>query len=100
MSEPEEEGAIRKILIAIDASPHSLAALQAAAEFAARVNAELSGLFVEDINLLRMAELSFVREVSHYSATVTQISREGLEQQLRAQETYARREVNNTGRRE
>jgi nucleotide-binding universal stress UspA family protein len=86
-------------LIAVDASPHSLAALRAAADLAGRVNAELTGLFVEDINLLRLAELNFVREVSHYSATVSQYNREGIEQELRAQARYLRRQLYLIGQR-
>ncbi len=99
MSEPEERGEIRRVLIAIDASPHSLAALRAAAELAGRVNAELAGLFVEDINLLRLAELNFVRQISHYSATVNEYSREGIEQELRAQARYARQQLYHIGQR-
>ncbi|MGE5220850.1 MAG: universal stress protein [Omnitrophica WOR_2 bacterium] len=87
----DEERLIRRILIALDASPHSLTALRAAAELAARLNAELSGLFVEDINLLRMADLPFARQVSFYSATTSQMDRQQIEIQLRAQAAQARR---------
>lgn len=91
----EEERAIRRILIAIDASPHSLAALQAAAELAARLDAELLGLYVEDINLLRLAELPIAREFSYYSGTANQLDRERIEMQLRAQASQARRALRN-----
>jgi K+-sensing histidine kinase KdpD len=47
---------IRRILVALDASPDSLAALKTAADLARRMEAELMGLFVEDIELLRMAD--------------------------------------------
>lgn len=87
----DEERPIRRILIALDASPHSLAALRAAAELAARLDAELSGLFVEDINLLRMSDLPFARQVSFYSATTSQVDRQQIETQLRAQAAQARR---------
>ena len=46
---PNVDVAIRRILVAIDGSSHSLAALDAAADLASRLRAELSGLFVEDI---------------------------------------------------
>ena len=46
---------MRRILVAVDASPHSLAALDAALRLAADLEAEIIGLFVEDINLLRLA---------------------------------------------
>jgi nucleotide-binding universal stress UspA family protein len=86
-----DEAAIRRILIALDASPASMAALEAAAELARRLNAELLGLFVEDINLLRLSELPFARQVGLHSASVSQISREDVEKQLRAQASLVRR---------
>ncbi len=92
----EEERLIRRILIALDASPHSLAALRAAAELAAHLEAELNGLFVEDINLIRISDLPFTRQVSYYSATLSRVDRAEIEQQLRAQAAYARRALQNT----
>ncbi|MBK7177644.1 MAG: universal stress protein [Chloroflexi bacterium] len=56
---------IQRILVALDASPHSLAALEAAIDLAERLDAELQGLFVEDINLLRLAQLPFARELRY-----------------------------------
>jgi nucleotide-binding universal stress UspA family protein len=64
---------IRRILVALDASPQSMAALRAAAELAALLNAELVGLFVEDINLLRISEYSYAREIGHFSAHARKI---------------------------
>jgi hypothetical protein len=60
MSEEEREAEkrefeIHRILVALDASVRSLAALEAAAELAAEWHAELLGLFVEDVELLRLA---------------------------------------------
>ena len=52
--------AIGRILVALDASPHSLNALRAAAELAAVTESELHGLYIEDLNLLRMCGLPFV----------------------------------------
>jgi nucleotide-binding universal stress UspA family protein len=49
----------RRILVAIDASAASLDALAAAAALAVRLGSELSGLFVEDEDLLRLAGLPF-----------------------------------------
>ena len=60
--EPEAPQANR-ILVALDASPQSEAALRAAAELAALLEAELEGLFVEDINLLHLCGLPFGREI-------------------------------------
>ncbi|MFO1190060.1 MAG: universal stress protein [Alphaproteobacteria bacterium] len=91
---------IHRILVALDASPHSLAALQQAAEMAARLRAELIGLFVEDINLLRLAELDVAREFQlvrgNFEITP---GLPGMENQLRALATRARRAFEEAGRR-
>ena len=68
MNDQELEPVIRRILVAVDASTHSLAALEAASVLAEVLNAELVGIFVEDINLLRLAGLPFAREVRYQSA--------------------------------
>ena len=59
----------RRIVVALDASRHSLTALKAAAELAALMEAELQALYVEDINLIHLARLPFVHEIGLYSAT-------------------------------
>lgn len=50
--------------MALDESPSSAAALTAAAALAAEMDAELAGLFVEDINLQHLIGLPFAREFS------------------------------------
>lgn len=47
--------------MAFDASAGSRSALEAAVRLASRLEAELEGLFVEDVNLLRLAGLPFAR---------------------------------------
>ena len=91
MMETERESDIRRILVALDASPHSLAALDAAAELAARLQAELMGLFVEDINLLRLAGLPFAREIHAFSGRPRDLDSQYMERELRAQAERARR---------
>jgi nucleotide-binding universal stress UspA family protein len=91
MIEGGEENTIRRIVVALDASPHSLAALRAAAELAALLDAELIGVFVEDINLVNLAGLPAARQVSFYSATTRQFGRQQVEEELRAQANRARR---------
>jgi nucleotide-binding universal stress UspA family protein len=83
-------GMIRRIAVAIDCSPCSLASLNAAAEMAGMLRAELIGIFVEDINLLRMAELPFAEEIRLYTATKEKIGTEQLERLLRLQAREAR----------
>ncbi len=89
----EREGApeIQKILVALDASSHSQAALQAAVELAQRFEAELEGIFVEDVSLLRLAQLPFAKEVGHYSAIRRRIDVTHVERQLRVQSFHIRR---------
>jgi nucleotide-binding universal stress UspA family protein len=82
---------IRRIVVGLDASPHSLAALEAAADLAARLEAELVGTFVEDINLLRLAELPFALEVGTFSGTRRRLDLCQVERQLQVQAERARR---------
>ncbi|MBM4429906.1 MAG: universal stress protein [Chloroflexi bacterium] len=91
MSEEVRDWIIRRILVALDASQHSLVALETAAELAARLEAELVGLFVEDINLLRLAELPFAQELGIFSATGRRLDTQQVERQLQAQAERARR---------
>lgn len=91
MNPEGEQKGIRRILVAIDASPSSMAALQAAADLAHQLDAELVALFVEDINLLRLADLPFARRISLYSATEQVIDREKIEREMRAHANAARR---------
>ncbi|MBN2392938.1 MAG: universal stress protein [Anaerolineae bacterium] len=74
---------IRRIVVALDASPHSYAALEAAVRMAAHFGAELLGLYVEDINMLRLAELPFVREVGSFSTASRRVESQDIERQLR-----------------
>ncbi|MHA1112955.1 MAG: universal stress protein [Alphaproteobacteria bacterium] len=63
-----DDFAVRRILIALDSSPHSVAALDEAAGLAQRLHAELIGLFVEDINLINLADLPGTPGVSRLTA--------------------------------
>lgn len=85
MSTSEENEKTNRILVAIDGSPHSLAALKLGAELAANIDAELVGIYVEDINLIRVAALPITREVGFYSAQISEVEIQRLKRQLRAQ---------------
>lgn len=54
----------RRLVVALGASRDSLAALATWAELAARLRADLEGVFVEDADLQRMAGLPFARVVA------------------------------------
>ncbi|MDE3136940.1 MAG: universal stress protein [Acidobacteriota bacterium] len=92
--EPEKrEFAIRRILVAIDASLRSLAALEAAADLAAQLHAELLGLFVEDIDLLRLAGTPAAIHCVYPSASDQPLRAGQIECELRALAERARREL-------
>jgi len=82
---------IRRILIALDASPHSEAALDAAVQLAAYFEAELRGIFVEDIDLLRSADLPVAREVRSFELPARSMTQGRLRRQLRRQAERAKR---------
>jgi nucleotide-binding universal stress UspA family protein len=81
--------AIRRILVALDTHPWNLSALEEAAELARDMQAELAGLFVEDVNLFRLCELPS-GEVS-LAGGLRRPVREALERELRGQAEFARR---------
>lgn len=91
MPEKERGDSIRRILVALDASPHSLAALQAAVELAAQLGAEVEGLFVEDINLLKLSDLPMARELVVYATHPRHLDRKRMAEQLQLQARMARK---------
>ncbi|MEA1890723.1 MAG: hypothetical protein U9N50_13215 [Pseudomonadota bacterium] len=78
------ETIIRRVAVALDASLQSSQAIQAAAELAASLQAELEGIFIEDINLIRLAELPFTREIRPASMTEETVNVQRMEQELRS----------------
>ncbi len=87
---PVPERALRRILVALDASETSLEALRAAAALAARMGAELEGLFVEDASLLRLAGHPFVRYLQIASGEWRPLEAADLEAELGAVAARAR----------
>ena len=81
-SSKESERLVKRILVALDTSAHSMAALRAAAELAARLEAELEGIFVEDENLIRLASLSFVRQQEPFSAARRRLELRQIEREM------------------
>ena len=69
MTSPNSSGPNQsRILVAVAPYRQNLTVLQTAVSLAQRKHAELVALFVEDENLLHMAELPFVREIHRASA--------------------------------
>ena len=85
MNAPE----VRRILVALDASPHSHAALEEAAALAARLEAELTGIFVLDTDLLRFSGLPLAHETGLTSALQRTLDPERMERSLRLQAEQA-----------
>jgi nucleotide-binding universal stress UspA family protein len=95
MEESGTEGPIvaERVLVALDASPQSQAALRAAARVAAAMQAELLGLFVEDANLFHLCNSPFCREVGLRTAVVRQLESQTVERQLRVLAAEMRRSL-------
>lgn len=72
-----------RILLALDISPRSRAALEMAAALAAELDVELAGLFVEDIDLLRLSGLPFARELGIFSPDPQPMAMHDMERALR-----------------
>lgn len=79
-----------RVVVAVDASPPSRAAAEAAAEIAESLGAELVGLFVEDLDLLRLAALPATVESDRLTADLRVCDPESIARQLRAQAARAR----------
>jgi len=75
---------VRRIAVALDASPHSLGGLELAAGIAVALDAELEGVFVEDTDLLRTAGLPFLREFRTATLCESALDAERLQRELRA----------------
>lgn len=93
MSEPAIEFVVRRILVALDASTQSLAALEAAVIVAGGLGAEIEGLFVEDINLMRLAMLPVARRILYPSAAEEPLNRSLMEHELKALARRAQRSL-------
>jgi len=81
---------MKRLVVALDASQESMVALATAADLAISLKADLRGVFIEDIELLRIADLPVVREVLYPCGTGCRIDAERLMRQLRAQASQAR----------
>lgn len=87
---------IRRILVALDASSSCAEGVKTAGDLATRLGAELAGLFVEDIDLLRAAAFPFVRECGYLGTGVRRIEPDQLEGQLRVQAERMRKILEET----
>jgi nucleotide-binding universal stress UspA family protein len=84
---------IRRIVVALDDSAESRSVLEAAVSLAARMKAELAGLFVEDATLISAAQLNFIRQVSLSGEAIEAMDSQSLERSLRGQAEAIRAEM-------
>jgi len=82
---PKAFGARSRVIVAIGPASPDPAALTAAAQLAQSAGAELAALFIEDINLLRLAELPFAQEIGMASATMRRLVSADVERALKRQ---------------
>lgn len=82
-----------RIWVALDQSPRSTAALSAAAALAAEFDAELAGLFVEDVNLQHLFGLPFAREFCVLTGEARPLSQGEVERSWRRDAETLRRQL-------
>ncbi|SFE45925.1 Nucleotide-binding universal stress protein, UspA family [Marinobacter sp. DSM 26671] len=80
-----------RVLVLLDGSKMSYAALQAAAEIAANTGADVLGVFVEELNQLRSAGYGFAREVGASSGISRPFTAGEVEQRMQRLANEARR---------
>ena len=90
---------IGRVLLALDISRRSRTALETAAALAATLDFELAGLFVEDVNLLRVGGLPFTRELGFFSHDPRTIDLEEMEQALHREAEEAQQLIAETAAR-
>ena len=83
--------AAARVLVSCDTSPLGTTALDAAAALARGLDAELKGIFVEDINLFRMAALPFTRDVASATALASRLQAGELQRVLKQQAQSVRK---------
>lgn len=97
MSGPPGAGPIRarpieRVVVPLDAASESLTAIETAARLAARAQAPLHGIFVEDEDLLHLASLPFARQTT-LGAGAEKLTTEHVELHLRIAAERARLEL-------
>lgn len=84
---------ISRVVVGLDGSPGSFAALEAAADLATYLDVELRGVFVEDSDLLAFAGLPFASVIGPSSAQVVHLDAAAVERGLRHRAQRVRRSV-------
>jgi nucleotide-binding universal stress UspA family protein len=98
MSESTNSHPVQRVLVSLDDSWCGREALETAANLAAELQAELKGLFVEDINLFRLAGLPFVREITTSSGISRRVDLDSLERALQKKAEYIQEALANAAK--
>ncbi|MCU0895081.1 MAG: hypothetical protein MUD06_12315 [Rhodospirillales bacterium] len=95
------EPRFRRVVVAFDgAADEDVAAVEAAAAFAARLRADLLGLFIEDVDLARLAEHPGLTTICARSAGAPRLGAEHLKTALKAQLARTRRAMERAAERQ
>ena len=86
----------KHIVVTLGAGESNRSVLEAAVQLAATLGAELEGGFIEDADLIRLAELPFTREVRSWPSSIESLSGERLQRELRAMARQAERMLEQT----
>ncbi len=90
---PEGAPAIRRVIVALNAPLGNLERMQRSVDIALRLKAEMRGLFIEDINLLRLAALPLAHEIAFGAGGRRPLDTPGMERMLRSQAQAARKKL-------
>lgn len=82
-----------RVVVLLEAAPQDRRVLEAAVQLAARLQAELVALLVENVELLHMAGLPFAREIGYPSAAPRGLDVSGMERSLKARAQEIQRRV-------
>ena len=85
-------GPIERVVVPLDAASEHRTAIETASRLAARAEAPLHGIFVEDEDLLRLASLPFARQFT-LGAAAEPLTAEHIELHLQVAAERARREL-------
>jgi nucleotide-binding universal stress UspA family protein len=89
----------RNILVALDASSHSMAALETAARLAERLEAELHGLFIEESDWFALSKLPTTSEVSELTGTLRRMEEGDMERHVMSLASRLRQAIEDKARR-
>jgi hypothetical protein len=82
-----------RVIAALDVTSREALTVAAATAVAARLGVEVAGLFIEDINLLRLAALPITRHLSVGSAATTPLDADDLAAEMRTRAAQAAAEL-------